>query len=66
MKDQGEIQNFCFQIRILLVRPQNTENIFRCGKFLFGIMYIKALSLDIMIICLISVDRKQRKYADQV
>ena len=39
MQDQGQIQDLGLEIGILLVRSQDPEDVFRCGKFFFGIVY---------------------------
>ena len=56
VKDQGKIEDLRFQICVLLIRAQHTEDIFRCGKFLLRIVDIKTLASHIMIIRLITIN----------
>ena len=57
MKNKRNIQDFCLQMRILLIRTKHSQNVLCCGKFFLRIMDIETLIFDIMVISLISINR---------
>ena len=66
MKDQGDIQYFCFQKSILLIRAKHHEQIFRSGKIRVRTVNIHAFVSVIMIVCVITIDSQHGKYTDQI
>ena len=61
MENQCNIQNACFEIRVLAVRTKNMQQIF-CGRKLW-IWHVdkQALAIVIMAVCLITIYRKHRE-----
>ena len=55
-----------FQFRILGIRAQGIEDIFRCGQFRLRHMDKQALPVVVMAVGLVSVYGKQREQGDQL
>ena len=66
VQDQGDIQDLRLQRRIAAVRAQNVQNILRGGQFGLGLVYVQALSVMVVTVCLIAVDRQHREKGDQL
>ena len=65
VQNQRKIQDRRLQFCIFLIRPEHPQDVFRSGKLFGRIMNIKALSLYVMIVCLIAVHRQHREHGDQ-
>ena len=66
MEHQSNIQNAGFKFGEAAVRAKNVENIFRSGELRLRCMDKKAISVMIMAVGLISVDRQKREETDQL
>ena len=66
VKHKRDVKHPRFKRAVRAVRPQNAQQILRSGKRRVRRVYVQALSLVVMIICLVAVYRQHWEQGDQL
>ena len=64
--NKRDIENLCFELSVLHIRSEHSQNILSSGKRIFRIMDIEAFPAAVVVVRVKAVNRKQRKDTDQV
>ena len=65
MKNERDVEHLRFKIRELAVRTEHIQNVFRSGQILLRRMDIQAVSVLIVPVRLVGIDREYREQRDK-
>ena len=66
MENKGKVENRCFKLCILFIFSQKHEYDLCCGKLWIRNMNYKALIAAVVVVCLITVNGKEKEYGNKL